>query len=105
MAQVDFSNAVLDVKSGEKPLDSGSILGFNQNSWLLDESGNVITTNHINQILSKSDTKITILYTGQFTTNGTVCCPGTLLWKISNITFAAGDIYSFAIDIETSITS
>jgi len=102
MAQVDFSNAVLDVKSGSTPLTNGSVLGFTTNTTLFDASGTVITTNHSQTTLVSTSSKVSILYTGQFTTSGTECYPGNIYMRVSNISFSAGDTYSFVIDVEVT---
>ena len=48
-------------------------------------------------------TKASILYSGSFAGSGTefyIGARNALYWKVSNISFANGDTYSFVIDIE-----
>ena len=106
MADVDFSNAVLDVNYDE-PLEF-SYLGIYSNNPF-DKSGNQITTNSGSSAVSSTPAKLTWLFTGTFTANGTEFYLGAFYgsstggtWKVSNISFSVGDTYSFVIDIETS---
>ena len=106
MAQVDFSNAVLDVKSGETPLALVNYLQLN-NRDIYDSSRNRISQATVS-ILTNTPTKVSILYTGSFSSSGNYfymaynasTLAGT--FEISNISFSSGDTYSFVIDIETS---
>jgi len=112
MAQVDFSNAVLDVNpdmsssSSSYPLTMTSYLNFDNTSTLFDSSGNPISSNQSKTIITNTPTKVSILYAGTFTVNG-----GTKFymgystrrpWMVSNISFNSGDTYSFVVDIEVS---
>lgn len=102
MADVDFSNAVLDVVS-ENMLTYGNYLGFDVNSYLMDSSGNYITNGASRTIISNTPSKVSILFTGAFGASGnTFYMRGTSQWKVSNISFSNGDTYAFVIDIETS---
>lgn len=108
MAQVDFSNAVLDVFSGN-PMTFGNYmqLYYVSSNSLDDPNGNPISTPVVSKILD-TPTKVSILYAGSIVTSnvsGTeflLRIGNTRVWKVSNISFATGDTYSFVIDIEVS---
>ena len=104
MAQVDFSGAVLQPNSGMKPMDVSEYLRFNYSDAIYDINGTVISTNRGKAMLVCNPNKVTFVFTGTFTASGTELYI-TDIWRVSNITFASGDTYSFAIDIETSITT
>lgn len=107
MAQVDFSNAVLDVYNGRKPMTSASYLslGGNANPFI-NENGVSVTSGSISpQIISNTPTKASILFVGSFTASGDrflLGYSGGYMWRVSNISFSNGDTFSFIIDIETS---
>lgn len=102
MAQVDFSNAVLDVSSGY-PL-STRYLVFDDFYALLNSSSYAISSTVSKTYLVNTPTKVSILFTGNFTTSGTEFYMGSnsLKWRVSNIVFDSYDDFSFVIDIETS---
>lgn len=101
MAQVDFSNAVLDVSGNNKPMTSSSYLDITGSSTMSNASGTRITSGEANSILSNTPSKVSILKTGTFNSSGTECFISGK-WRISNISFSSGDTYSFVIDIEVS---
>ena len=107
MAQVDFSNAVLDVVSGYTPLSLPEYLRLNVSEFH-DSSHNALNYQswNPNVILQNTPTKVSILYSGTFNVGGTefyIAYTGTEeAWCVSNISFSAGDVYSFVIDIEVS---
>lgn len=105
MADVDFSNAVLDVNSSEKPLAESGYLRLR--NYMFYYNGNPVTdTSGSSTIITDTPTKVSILYTGTFIASGTEFYiaysqySGT--FRVSNISFSSGDTYSFIIDIETS---
>lgn len=109
MADVDFSNAVLDVYLGN-PLNRDNYLYIYATGNLTDLSGNIVTSNFNKSIISNTPSKVSILFSGGFATSGTEFYISRLTsggvpsfaWKVSNISFSSGDTYSFIIDIETS---
>lgn len=109
MAQVDFSNAVLDVNTdspANPPMSYNSYMRIGYESVLYDDT-QVITVGQSMSILLNTPTKTSILFTGKFTTGGTHFYIGTdtnyrRVWKVSNISFSANDTYAFVIDIEVS---
>lgn len=121
MAQVDFSNAVLDYS------DEANAYAMQESNYLFLDYPNIsyggifnynvsqykIVTNDNVSIILNTPSKVSILYTGSFIANGTFFYIGscryfdggwrkTLPWKVSNISYSAGDTYSFVIDIEVS---
>ena len=102
MADVDFSNAVLDVNTGSyRPLNQDTFLGLT-NARINNTSGQQIVTNNSYQLLQDTPAKISILYTGSFTSGGSEFCTSGSIFRVSNISFSSGDTYSFIIDVETS---
>lgn len=103
MAQVDFSNAVLDAyNSLSKPLVYGNYLGLDQDSYFYDANGSIINGISSRTILSNTPSKVSVLFTGTFTASGTSFHTSNNVWGVSNISFSSGDTYSFVIDIEVS---
>ena len=110
MAQVDFSNAVLDLYSGnpsyaDKPMNSSDYLnlGGNNSHILVNTSGSSIVSNSSKTIITNTPSKVSILYTGTFTASGTEFLTYEApRWRVSNVSFSSGDTYSFVIDIEVS---
>lgn len=105
MAQVDFSNAVLDVYRSEKPMTHNDYLRL-QNHGFFYNGGSVNEQSGSVSVITNTPTKVSLLYTGTFTASGTefyiayTANAGT--FKVSNISFSAGDTYAFVIDIEVS---
>ena len=119
MAQVDFSNAVLDVFTGNeyviayKPMEATyQYMHLTQAIYFYDLQGNSISrVNPSVSIIQNTPTKVSILYVGEFTASGTEFLIGVhggsgnrkyAGWKVSNISFNSGDAYSCVIDVETS---
>lgn len=105
MAQVDFSNAVLDVNGNMKPMGLSNYLGIRY-AELRDSNGNQLNSGGYS-ILTNTPSKVSILYSGTFYSgvSGTEFYLGTITnrsLKVSNISFGSEDAYSFVIDIETS---
>lgn len=106
MADVDFSNAVLDVNYSN-PLAMERFFDFDYTSYLYDINSNRINQNETISRITDTATKASFLYTGTFTASGTEFYMGQYFgggiggtWKVSNISFASGDTYSFVVDIE-----
>lgn len=101
MADVDFTNAVLDVYDSEKPMIYDNYLNLQHYFF---REGTEVSTPTIS--VTDTPTKVSILYAGSFTESGTEfyiaydSLHGT--FRVSNISYSAGDTYSFIIDIETS---
>lgn len=109
MAVVDFSNAVLDIAglnpSYSRPMSLDYYLRFGSPSgdaYFTDNQDQRIVSNPSSQIILNTPQKVSILFTGTFTTSGTEMYRYYTMWKISNISFSAGDTYSFVVDIEVS---
>lgn len=116
MAQVDFSNAVLDVNtdSNDLPFDYSYLyVNYNGAFYTYDSSQyHIVNSNYSVTKISETPSKVSFLYTGKFNSSGTFFYLGRcwydygvfkhLPWKVSNISFSADDTYSFVIDIEVS---
>lgn len=110
MADVDFSNAVLDINSttASKQISLSNYLGLGDTGFpnLYNVSGQIISSNANKSFIVNTPSKVSILFSGSFGVGGTefyIVHNGYSYrdWKVSNITFSAGDSYSFIIDIET----
>ena len=105
MAQVDFTNAVLDVNpnapSGHtNPMEQYPYLGISASDWYFTNAEDSrIVDNVSGQIISSTPAKVSIQFNGTFTASGTEMYRYWMSWKISNISFSAGDTYSFIVDI------
>ena len=109
MAQVDFSNAILDVA----PTNVANViceqtLALGYGSSLYDNNQTIITSDSSFRVLTKTNSKVTYFFQGKFNTNGTECYiyNGYYMknyWRISNISFSSGDSYSFTIDVEIKV--
>ena len=110
MAQVDFSNAVFDVNSAvdDTPFKYGTDMLIEIDYGLKNVNRTIITSNAERKVIYDTPSKRSILWAGKFTASGTECYIGSNyysrnMWKISNISFSAGDTYSFVIDIEVNL--
>ena len=109
MAQVDFSNAVLDVNPNtyQPPMNNNNFMGMSGGAgYLYDQSYNILASGNLSVLLN-TPSKVSLLFTGAFGTGGTEFYFGSAYynistWKVSNISFNSGDTYSFVIDIEVS---
>lgn len=120
MAEVDFSNAVLDVFEGNEyvsaynPMSTSDYMQLKNSSveYFYNLQGNGISVpNPVVSILSNTPTKVSISYVGTFNSSGTEFLIGLYSvtggykyagWKVSNVSFSSGDTYSCIIDIEVS---
>lgn len=113
MAQVDFSNAVLDIRTDRQinnPMTMSDYMMLTYNAGYLYDNNTTIISPGSLSILLNTPTKVSILYTGTFNTSGTEIYigdgrynyPENRPWRVSNISFSNGDTYAFVIDIEVS---
>ena len=110
MAQVDFSHAVLEPYTGIKPLSMDQNLAIEACGSLVSSSKQSVVTNLAINTLSETATRKIKTYNGTFSTSGTECYlywyfgigNEAIYWRISNITFSAGDTFSFAIQIDVN---
>lgn len=111
MAQVDFSHAVITPVSGTYPLrnDYEKIYDPTGYSGLFDSNRIQIAglTVHNTENLANH---FSVVYSGTFGYSGTEAYLAVgfqsnpqLVWKISNISFSAGDYFSFQIDIDLTV--
>ena len=104
MAVVDFSNAVLDVNTGQLPMTYGNYLDLNNDKFYNSSYGIINTNRAVSKILN-TPTKVSILYTGTFVASGTefsIASTSNMTFYVSNISYSSGDTYAFVIDIEVS---
>ena len=107
MADVDFSNAILEVNGNEKPLSLNNYMKANHSEFH-NSSNQILNYNtwNPNVFLQNTPTKVSIQYSGTFTAGGTeffiAYDTNAGAWHIRNVSFSAGDTYNFVIDIETS---
>lgn len=103
MAMVDFSNAVL-TPEGSSIISSYSYVNLNQGDFSnLTTPGIAINSNANVTIIKNEANQAIISYTGTFTESGNGFYIGLNnyypRWKITGISFQAGDTYSFQIPI------
>lgn len=101
MAEVDFSNAVLSIVTAN-PFESGymSMMGLN---GLTNASGNLVSNDLDNRVTILDKDTLVVTFTGTFNQSGTefyinLSVTSSNHWKISNISFSAGDTYIFKIE-------
>lgn len=105
MADIDFSHAVLQPL--QKPMNKLNNLGLTANNcYIFMDYGLGYESNPTRTVLINTPTKISILFTGGIGSNGTSFYIGNatndFIFQVTNISFSAGDSFSFVIDIETS---
>ena len=104
MAQVNFDNAVLRPYSNNKPLERSGIMELNNSTVLCNTDGYSICSNALKTVILETANKFSILFVGTFTTSGDkFLLHNYKTWEVSNISFSAGDTYSFVIDIEIDV--
>ena len=105
MAQVDFSNAKIEPSDYNNPHPMGYdyLMQLDNSLFLYTREDGSINTNANKATLLSTSKKISILYTGTFTKSGNYFYLGThYVWKVSNITYNAGDTYSFVVEVEVN---
>lgn len=117
MAQIDFSNAKIEPVSTMKPFSQYKMaLGVanNFNTYFKDADGNnILSVNYLAPtILANTPTRLSLIYSG---TLGSSIASGTAFylglsgaankfWKVSNISFSAGDTFGFQLDFDITIS-
>lgn len=118
MADVDFSNAIIEPYVGNDPYALKDawlkMKGFTGDPKLTDANGQIIVS-RIQQYDLNGETTIThfaIREEGEFNASGTEFYLGFysyntgrvyVYWKISNISFSSGDTFDFKVEIDLSI--
>lgn len=82
-------------------------MGFDSVQNLYDSEGNQLTSNVSRTMVINTPDKRAWVYAGTFIASGTeayFCVVNTTDkdWKISNISFSSGDIYSFEVEVSLS---
>lgn len=100
MAQVDFSNAVIE-PYGTQNITAYSNLDLNT-TVLRDANDNTISNAFTPSQLINQQKQLMYLYQGTFSASGTefymYYTNGQGKWKISNISFSSGDTFVFQIN-------
>ena len=119
MAQIDFSNAVIEPKSGQKPLSQASYGLYNSSArqcYITDGAGNALVSgDSITLTLqTQTPTKFSVIgmgtisyYTGQTGVEmylGYGLASSYAYWKISNISFVDGDTFAFQLDFDLTVS-
>lgn len=109
MAQVDFSNAVLEPNpdiANYYPLTQ-PFLYINTSSFIRDASDNSnITSGLVVTTIDNTPTKRSYSFTGVFTAGGVAFKIRTAqqsYWRVSNISFSENDTFSFIIEETVSV--
>lgn len=111
MAQVDFSHAILRPAENRKPLEGGAYLDLYLDTYgyrrqIVNSQGTSIADNYTMEFLEKTMNRMVVLYTGEFIESGSefylayVYQTTDKLWRVSNVSFSAGDMFSFKITME-----
>ena len=118
MAQIDFSNATIEPVSTKKPFSQYKLgLGIvnNFNTYFRDVDGNnLLSVNYLAPtILANTPTRMSLIYTGTIASgiaSGTAFYLGLTggaaynFWKVSHISYSAGDTFSFQLDFDITIS-
>ena len=104
MAFVDFSNAQLHLPSNSSFNITTDAYACIYNGYLVNASGQAVSTNYNVQLLIDEPKKLVFQYTGTFTASGTEFYFGVRnavneKYKITGVNFQNGDQYSFQIPI------
>ena len=102
MAEVDFSNAIIEpIISGNINSSSSEYLNLNT-SGIKNSNGTSIVTSNSKTVLINEKKQFLILYQGTFTESGTELYVSASVysgwWRIRNISFSSGDTYTFQIN-------
>lgn len=112
MAHVSFANARIELINGEAIASNYelSLRGTGDTSEttqtvLYDSNNDRIVQNYSSRRILNTPSRISFLYTGIFIVSGTEAylrlnSYTNLCWKFSNISFQAGDDYSFIVDVD-----
>jgi hypothetical protein len=110
MAQVDFSHALLRPVSNIKPLEAGAYLNLKPSTVRLYNAERTVNLgdNLTADFLERAINKMVIVYSGEFAASGTefyIGDPYQNFWRVSNISFSEGDMFSFKVTMEITSTS
>ena len=98
MAQVDFSNAVMEPYMWNPA--SSSYLALTGD--LRNSGGTLVTSSKSYNIIKNTVDELSIKVTGTFNTSGTefYFYQSYFFWKISNISFSSGDTFEFQVNAD-----
>lgn len=107
MAQLDLSNA--HITPIYSPANDATYLSLTSGNWnFSDASGNAISSGS-GSILSQNVGDFKIYYSGSFTASGTQFFVGKIntqpIWRVTGVSFASGDTYSFTIKANIQLNS
>lgn len=102
MAQVDFSNARIEIYTASNKPNPTQSMYVNLQTGVLNNSEGVRIVNNYSVSVQTSEAKqLILLYQGTFTASGTefyISAGSSAPWKVSNISFNSGDTYVFQIN-------
>lgn len=107
MAQVDFTNAIIEQTTQFSTRNPVSVSYSSLYSgYLFDSEETLICSNYSVTQTVNEHRRFVLRYTGTFNTSGTEFYisqggsdPYKAKWKVSNINFSAGDLYTFTIAV------
>ena len=100
MAEVDFTNAVIEVNSSDSvPPFAKAFLNLD-GGYLYSSSGNIVGSGTVQTVKNEKE-ELVFQYQGSFTANGTefymVGSEWNGRWRVHGITFNNGDTYDFRV--------
>ena len=100
MAQVDFTNAVIEPYGNNPAKDANvGLMGINT-MYFYNDSGSTSISSPTVTTITQDQRTILAKYSGTFSASGTafrMVYNGSTHWRVSNISFANGDSYEFSI--------
>ena len=104
MANIDFSNAQLSLRSGGYDPWPSPYLAFGTSSSLRNSNGNVISNDVVCTRLSQTLNKVSYSYSGTMNYGrGGTDIMIEQMWLVTNINYSSGDSYNFIIDIDLTV--
>ena len=118
MAQVDFSNANIEIISGAYPLNQfwmslqSAVSSWGSPKLTNSSDKTVVYSTTSASVLTNTASKFSIRYTGTFGSNTPsgstefgICSKNinytdTMCLKVTNVSFSSGDTYDFIVDVD-----
>ena len=110
MAQVDFSNAVITAVNlanvSYAALPSADVALNTRVFRKVDTDDQISNTSTSVSVYSESTSRKSFRYVGSFNTvpsSGSTSFRIGYAWKVSNVSYSAGDVFDFIVDVDTSV--